>query len=222
MVTSSSEHLLSLINDILDLSKVEAGKMELSPATFSLNDLFKNSLSFIVDTVTKHNIHLKSEISPDLGTIKADERRVKQVVFNLLSNAAKFTPDGGFITLKADVISTKSEMLPVKIKKSIHYREGVLVSVKDTGIGIAKKDQRNIFSEFYQVEDPYEKKYKGTGLGLALTKRLVELHDGKIWFESAGIGKGCTFYFLLPLTVQPKVKRGITVKQRSMKQAEST
>ena len=203
-VTSSGQHLLSLINDILDLSKVEAGKMELLPASFSIRDLFKNNLSFIAEQALKHNIKLLSEISADVNMIEADERKVKQIIYNLLSNAVKFTPDGGSITIGADIVSLSSAALPIKIRKGLPDTEYILVSVKDTGIGIAKKDQSKLFTEFHQLENPYTKKYEGTGLGLALSKRLVALHGGKIWFESGGEGKGCTFYFILPLRTLPK------------------
>jgi PAS domain S-box-containing protein len=202
-VTSSGNHLLSLINDILDLSKVEAGKMELLPTSFSIRDLLKNSFSFIVEKATKHNIKLLSEISADVDMIEADERKVKQIIYNLLSNAVKFTPDGETITIGADVVSYNSAALPIKIRKGLPDTEYVLVSVKDTGIGIAKKDQSKVFTEFQQIEEPYTKKYEGTGLGLALSKKLVTLHGGKIWFESKGKGKGCTFYFILPLRTLP-------------------
>ena len=203
-VISSGQHLLSLINDILDLSKVEAGKMELQPTSFSMSVLLKNSLSFIVEKAMKHNIRLLSEISADVDMIEADERKVKQTVYNLLSNAVKFTTDGGSITIGGDVVSQNSAALPVKIRKGLPGTEYVLVSVKDTGIGIAKGDQSKIFTEFQQIEEPYSKSYEGTGLGLALSRKLVTLHGGKIWFESKGKGKGCTFYFILPLKILTK------------------
>jgi hypothetical protein len=202
-VTSSGQHLLSLINDILDLSKVEAGKMELQPTSFSISDLLKNSSSFIAEEAMKHNIRLLSEIPADVDVIEADERKVKQIIYNLLSNAVKFTPDGGSITTKADIVSPDSAALPIKIRKGLPDTEYVLVSVKDTGIGIAKKDQSKLFTEFHQIENPYTKKYEGTGLGLALSRKLVTLHGGRIWFESKGKGKGCTFYFILPLRILP-------------------
>ncbi len=202
-VTSSGQHLLSLINDILDLSKVEAGKLEMQPTSFSIKDLLKNSFTFIVEKATKHNIKLLSEISADVNMIEADERKVKQIIYNLLSNAVKFTTDGGSITVRADVVSYNSATLPIKIRKGLPDTEYILVSVKDTGIGIARKDQSKVFTEFQQIEEPYTKKYEGTGLGLALSRKLVTLHGGKIWFESKGKGKGCTFYFILPLRILP-------------------
>ena len=128
---------------------------------------------------------------------------MKQILYNLISNAVKFTPDGGSITVGADVISPNSTALPAKIRKGLPDTKYVLVSLKDTGIGIAKKDQSKLFTEFQQIEEPYSKKYEGTGLGLALSKRLVTLHGGKIWFESKGKGKGCTFHFILPVKILP-------------------
>jgi two-component system sensor histidine kinase/response regulator len=201
-VTSSGEHLLSLINDILDLSKVEAGKMELQPTSFSIRDLLKTSFSFITEKDIKHNIRLLSKISADIDMIEADERKVKQIMYNLLSNAVKFTPDEGTITVGADIISPDSAALPIEIRKGLPDTKYVLVSVKDTGFGIAKEDQPKLFTEFYQLENPNTKKYEGTGLGLALSRKLVTLHGGRIWFESKGKGEGCTFYFILPIKIQ--------------------
>jgi len=201
-VTSSGEHLLSLINDILDLSKVEAGKMELLPTSFSIRDLLKTSFSFITEKDIKHNIRLLSKISADIDMIEADERKVKQIMYNLLSNAVKFTPDEGTITVGADIISPDSAALPIEIRKGLPDTKYVLVSVKDTGFGIAKEDQPKLFTEFYQLENPNTKKYEGTGLGLALSRKLVALHGGRIWFESKGKGEGCTFYFILPIKIQ--------------------
>ncbi|MFA5374685.1 MAG: PAS domain S-box protein [Dehalococcoidia bacterium] len=198
-ITTSGQHLLSLINDILDLSKVEAGKMELSPTTFSISDLLKASFSFVAEAALKHNIRLISEISDSVTIIRADERKVKQVVYNLLSNAVKFTPDGGSISLIADIVAPESPAIPTKIRKGLSYVEHILVMVRDTGIGIAKKDKGIIFTEFSQIENPYTKEYQGTGLGLALSKKIIELHGGKIWFKSEGRGKGCIFSFVLPV-----------------------
>jgi len=198
-ITTSGQHLLSLINDILDLSKVEAGKMELSTTTFSIAELLKTSLLFITERAVKHNIRLISDISEEVQDVEADERKIKQVVFNLLSNAVKFTPDGGVVTIGAQIVDKSSKILPVTIKRGMNDEEYVLVGVKDTGIGIARKDRARIFTEFSQVEEPYTKRYEGTGLGLALSKKLITLHNGKIWFESEGKGKGCTFCFILPL-----------------------
>ncbi|MDD5072618.1 MAG: PAS domain-containing sensor histidine kinase [Candidatus Omnitrophica bacterium] len=182
-VWESGKHLLSLINDILDLSKVEAGKMELELGEFDLKELLKKSFIFISEKATKHGITLSADVSEGVGVIKADERKIKQVIFNLLSNAMKFTPDGGKIGIDA---------------KKTDKRE-ILVCVWDTGIGIEARDNHKIFSEFEQVDSEYSRKYAGTGLGMPLSKKFVELHGGKMWFESEGKGKGTRFYFTLPL-----------------------
>ncbi len=184
-VWESGKHLLSLINDILDLSKVEAGKMELEPGEFDLRGLLKKSFIFISEKAVKHGIALSADVKENIGVIKADERKVKQVIFNLLSNAMKFTPDGGKIGIDAKK-TDKGE---------------ILVCVWDTGIGIEAKDNHKIFSEFEQVDSEYSRKYAGTGLGMPLSKKFVELHGGKMWFESGGKGKGTRFYFTLPLNV---------------------
>src|SRR3989339_240799 len=181
-VVTSGRHLLSLINDILDLSKIEAGKMELEPSGFNVGQLLENSLILIREKALKHGIELSTDIASDVEVIMADERKVKKVVFNLLSNAIKFTPDGGKIGIRAK------------------RKEGVIeATVWDTGIGISKEEQEKIFGQFVQVGDIYSKKEQGAGLGLYLCRKLVELHKGKIWVESEGKGKGCAVTFTLPI-----------------------
>jgi two-component system, cell cycle sensor histidine kinase PleC len=181
-VLESSKHLLSLINDILDLAKVESGKMELVLSNFSLKELLEHSLVFIKEKAFKQNIELSLGIADEVGYLRADERKVKQILFNLLSNADKFTPDGGKIGINARITGSEVE-----------------VSVWDTGIGIAPEDQGKLFKEFIQLENTLTKQYKGSGLGLSLAKKLVELHGGKIWLESEGKGKGSNFKFTLPI-----------------------
>jgi GAF domain-containing protein len=185
-VLSSGQHLLTLINDILDLSKIEAGRMELEVTTFSLGGAIDNGLTIVRERASRHGITLQAIVPKDLPQIEADERKVKQILYNLLSNAAKFTPDGGRVHVRA-----RAE------------NGGVRVDVQDTGIGIAPEDQSRIFQEFQQVGR--ERSREGTGLGLTLSKRLVELHGGKIWVESA-LGKGSTFSFTLPLRREAEVK----------------
>jgi GAF domain-containing protein/anti-sigma regulatory factor (Ser/Thr protein kinase) len=183
-IHSSGQHLLSLINDILDLSKVEAGRMELELSDFDLPAALGNAISLVRERAQNHGIALKLDVDPDLGKIRADERKVKQIVLNLLSNAVKFTPDGG------------------RVEVSAHANgETIEVSVADTGIGIAPEDQEAVFEEFRQVGRDYTRKQEGTGLGLALTRRFVELHGGTIRLESEP-GKGSTFSFTLPLSRQ--------------------
>ena len=181
-ISTSGQHLLDLVNEILDLSKVEAGRMELEPSDFPLADTIQAATSFVRERAARHSIEIASELAPDLGTITADERKVRQVLLNLLSNAVKFTPDGGWVGVTA------------------RREDGeVTVSVKDTGIGIAPEDQPKVFEEFQQVGKPSDRSREGTGLGLTLAKRFVELHGGRIWLES-DVGKGTTFSFALPVT----------------------
>jgi signal transduction histidine kinase len=180
-IRSSGSHLLTLINDILDLSKIEAGRMELEAAPFSLVAALNNAVTLVRERAQSHGIKLELEVSPELDTVVADERKVKQVVVNLLANAVKFTPDGGRVTLRA-------------------AREDgqIRLAVHDTGIGIAREDQERIFDEFQQASHQSEKSREGTGLGLSLSKRMVELHGGTITVDSAP-GKGSTFTVALPL-----------------------
>ncbi|HXX84932.1 MAG TPA: ATP-binding protein, partial [Casimicrobiaceae bacterium] len=180
-IHSSGIHLLTLINDILDLSKVEAGRMELEPSTFEVSAAVTNAMTLIRERAQRHGIALGQQVDAKLGQIVADERKFKQILVNLLSNAVKFTPDGGRI----DVLARREDSQAV-------------IAVHDTGIGIAPEDQAAVFEEFRQVGRDYTKKQEGTGLGLALTKKFVELHGGKIWLESEP-GKGSTFTFTIPL-----------------------
>jgi len=182
-IVGSGRHLLALINDILDLAKVEAGRMVLDPAAFSLREALGSGLTMVRERASGHGIELSLAVADDLDIITADERKIRQVVFNLLSNAVKFTPDGGQVGISAARIGDE-----------------IQVSVRDSGIGIAPGDQSALFREFAQTDDG-RRAAEGTGLGLALTKRLVELHGGRIWVESA-VGSGSTFTFALPVGVQ--------------------
>jgi signal transduction histidine kinase len=178
-ILSSGQHLLSLINDILNLSKVEAGRMELEVATFSLRQALENGLTMLKERAGRQRITLGLEIEPDLDLINADERKVKQVLFNLLSNAVKFTADGGQVEVSAQRAAGE-----------------VRIAVRDTGIGIAPEELPRVFDEFRQVGQS-EAKREGTGLGLALARRFVELHGGSMWVNSQP-GCGSTFTFSLP------------------------
>jgi signal transduction histidine kinase/putative methionine-R-sulfoxide reductase with GAF domain len=184
-ILTSGRHLLSLINEILDLSKVEAGRMELELATFDLPLAIENARTFVRERATKHGINLDVTIDERLGDFVGDERKIKQVLLNLLSNAVKFTPEGGRIGIKARQADGSVE-----------------ISVSDTGIGIAPEDQAKIFEEFRQVGGDYAHKTEGTGLGLTLAKKFVELHGGRIWVESE-VGKGSIFRFSLPERSSP-------------------
>jgi GAF domain-containing protein len=180
-ILSSGRHLLSLINEILDLSKVEAGRMELELATFDLPLAIDNARTFVRERATKHGINLDVTIDERLGEFVGDERKIKQILLNLLSNAVKFTPEGGRIGINARQADGSVE-----------------ISVSDTGIGIAPEDQPKIFEEFRQVGGDYAHKKEGTGLGLTLAKKFVELHGGRIWVESE-VGNGSRFIFTLPI-----------------------
>jgi two-component system, NtrC family, sensor kinase len=179
-ILESGRHLLSLINDILDLSKIEAGHMELEPADFDLPSAIDNALILVRERASRRGITLGSTIDAGLGMIRGDERKVKQVLLNLLSNALKFTPEGGRIDVRASLHDEVAE-----------------VSVADTGIGIAPADQDVVFEEFRQV-GTVDKKAEGTGLGLTLARKFIELHGGRIWVKSQ-VGIGSTFTFTLPL-----------------------
>jgi len=179
-VLSSGRHLLSLINDILDLSKVEAGRMELELARFDLPQALQDTLVLVRERAVRHGIDLHLDADARLGTLVADERKIKQVMLNLLSNAVKFTPEGGRVDVRA-----------------IPTDGAVEISVTDTGIGIAPENQELIFEEFRQVGGDYAHKREGTGLGLTLARKLVELHGGRLWVKSQ-IGQGSTFTFSVP------------------------
>jgi signal transduction histidine kinase len=203
-VLESSRHLLSLINDILDLAKVEAGKLELKPTGVNLKMLLENSLVMIKEKAMKHGIRLSTHIDGIPETISADERKLKQVMYNLLSNAVKFTPDGGSITLAAKLISDfgfRNSELKVEEKQpaTCNPQSAIEVSVSDTGIGISHRDIDRIFNPFEQADGSSSRQYQGTGLGLSLTKQLVELHGGRIWVESEGEGKGAIFSYIVPI-----------------------
>jgi len=178
-ILESGRHLLSLINDILDLSKIEAGRMELDPTEFNLPAAIDNTLTLVRERAHRRAIELERTIAENVGTVCADERKVKQVVLNLLSNALKFTPEGGRVAVHARAYDGWAE-----------------VSVSDTGVGIAPEDQQTVFDEFRQVGSA-AKKVEGTGLGLAISRKFIELHGGRIWVTST-LGAGATFAFTLP------------------------
>jgi signal transduction histidine kinase len=182
-ILASGRHLLSLINDILDLSKVEAGRLELELGRFHLPTALDNALILVRERATRHGITLTQTVAAGVGDIVADERKVKQILLNLLSNAVKFTPAGGRVDL------------------TVTAAEGVVtIAVRDTGIGIAPQDQAAIFEGFRQVGREDARTQEGRGLGLTLAKKFVELHGGRIRVESH-VGQGSTFSFTLP--VQP-------------------
>ncbi|MBW2416570.1 MAG: hypothetical protein JRG76_18910 [Deltaproteobacteria bacterium] len=183
-IHTSGQHLLSLINDVLDLSKIEAGRLDLSLSRFSLADTLEDAMVLTKERASRRRVELSCQVDPDLGAIDADERKVKQVLINLLSNAVEFTGAGGRVTAR---IRERGDSLEV--------------SVEDTGIGISESDRAAIFDEFRQAgtgtDGVAANKHAGTGLGLAVSKRLVHLHGGRIWVESEP-GRGSAFYFTLP------------------------
>lgn len=184
VIRESGQHLLDMINEILDLSRIESGKMKLELSQTNLRELLENSMIMIKQKCLKHRIDLNLNADKEIDNkfYSFDERRLKQVMFNLLMNAAKFTPDGGAIKVDA-----------------FEKDKYLILSVSDTGIGIPKKFQKKIFEPFYQIKGGIKGKTTGLGLGLNLCKRIIELHNGKIWVESQGRGRGSTFRISLPL-----------------------
>jgi CheY-like chemotaxis protein/anti-sigma regulatory factor (Ser/Thr protein kinase) len=180
-IRDSGRHLLELINEILDLSKVEAGQMELDLEPIVLADLIEHGVAMVRERAAKHRISLASDIEPSLGMAEADERKLKQVVLNLLSNAVKFTPDGGSVTVYARRVGDEAQ-----------------VSVRDTGIGIAEDEKDRIFEAFQRGGRASRTSTEGTGLGLTLSKRIVDLHGGRLWMETE-LGVGSTFSFAIPM-----------------------
>lgn len=199
-VLNSSQHLLSLINDILDLSKIEAGKMELELEEVHLRPFLEQSLKMVQEKALKHQLQFSLQFRADLDTIQIDERKLKQILYNLLSNATKFTPDGGRITITAEQCDVAGRHLEIPDSEESAPTTGnwLKISIEDSGIGIKKEDLKRIFKSFEQADSSASRHYQGTGLGLSLTRRLVELHGGKIWVESEGLKQGSTFYVLIP------------------------
>ena len=180
-VLHGARDLFLLINDILDLTKIEVGKLELELSEVPLPELLSRGLTILKEKASKHNIQLSYEVKEIPASIIADERKLKQIIYNLLANAVKFTPDGGRVRMEAELAGSF-----------------VQVSIADTGIGIKEQDLQRIFYPFEQAESSLSRRFQGTGLGLSLTRSMVELHGGKIWAESEGEGKGAKFFFLMP------------------------
>ena len=181
-ILTSGKHLLLLINQILDMAKVEAGKMKLTLSVFPIKSLLNEISLLVADMVSKKKIEMFLEIAEDLPDIEADELKVKEVMYNLLSNAVKFTTEGGKIGMRA--------------KKA---DAGVEVVVWDTGVGIARENMEKIFEGFFRVDTPYSRVTEGTGLGLPLSRKMVELHGGKLFVESEGLNCGTSIRFTLPI-----------------------
>jgi signal transduction histidine kinase len=182
---ASSRHLLLLLNDILDLAKMESGKIRLELAEIRVEAVLRECLTVIQDECIKRSIIVGTRFESLPQGIHADARRLKQIMFNLLHNAVKFTPDGGRIELAARPVAMAGG-------------QGIEVSVSDTGIGLSRADQERIFRPFEQVESSTSRIYPGTGLGLSVSRELVQLHGGRIWVESGGLGAGSIFRFVIP------------------------
>ena len=179
-IQESGEHLLALINDILDLAKIEAGRMELDCTETDLAALFASTVTLVRERAAVRGLHLTADTG-DVGAVVADTRKLKQILFNLTTNAIKFTPAGGSVRIAAREVAG-----------------GIEIVVADTGIGISEADQGRLFKEFVQVDGSLTRRHEGTGLGLALTRRLVELHGGRIAVQSV-VGEGTTFTVWLPV-----------------------
>jgi len=184
----SGKHLLLLINQILDMAKVESGKMKLNSSSFSMKSLINEISMLVADMVNNKKIEMSLDIAEALPNIEADELRVREILYNLLSNAIKFTPDGGKIGLRAKKIDSEIEIV-----------------LWDTGIGIAPKNIEKIFEGFFRIDTPYSRVTEGTGLGLPLSRKLVELHGGKLSVESKGLNKGISVRFTLPIVCRRDV-----------------
>ncbi|MGD0021642.1 MAG: HAMP domain-containing sensor histidine kinase [Smithellaceae bacterium] len=209
-INTSGKHLLAIINDLLDLGKMEAGKMDLDISETNLKIILENSLNIFKKLAQGRGNKLLSDIDDCPETIRADERMIRQIIYNLLSNAIKFTPEEGSIKLSAHHLikannhwlTKKGEMVYLPSLYSherMNHKHLAKVSVADTGIGLKTEDMKLIFKPFVQVDGSKSRRYQGTGLGLSLTKQFVELHNGSIWVDSEGEDKGCTFHFVIPI-----------------------
>ncbi len=193
-IHGSGQHLLTLINDVLDLSKIEAGRMELEPSAFDMEMLLDNSITLVRERAGRNGLKLSLLVDEGLDEWVADARKLKQVVVNLLSNAVKFTPAGGSVSVVARLIAAPA----ADEQSGADAPPQVAISVTDTGVGIAPAEQALVFEEFRQASGDYLRKAEGTGLGLSLAKRFVELHGGTLSLHSA-LGEGSTFTVTLPL-----------------------
>jgi signal transduction histidine kinase len=196
-ILTSGRHLLQLINNILDLSKVEAGKMKLNLEPFSVNRVIDEVQTIIKTLAYKKNIEIQVDLCPEV-IMFGDAAKMKQILYNLLSNAIKFTPEKGLVAIHTEEISAGTQIKVGSGKWFSPLAPYLLLTVKDTGIGINAEDQERIFLEFEQSEQTRGKGYEGTGLGLALTRKLVELHNGQVWVESE-VNRGSEFSLILPI-----------------------
>jgi len=209
-INDSGVHLLAIINDLLDMSKVEAGRMDLLLSETDFKDLLEGSLKVFREKIREQGLKLILDLDDCPGVIRVDERKMTQILYNLLSNALKFTPTGGEIHLSARELArenghwvTKSGEVaegPIRFTPDgMNRRQFVEVCIADTGIGLQPQDLERIFNPFEQVDGSLSRHYQGTGLGLSLTKRFVELHQGIVWAASAGKDRGSSFHFIIPV-----------------------
>jgi CheY-like chemotaxis protein len=196
-IERSGSHLLELINDILDIAKIESGQLELEYSNTSIQSLCQSSLAFVRQQALKKRIQLETKLQTNLPNLNIDERRIRQVLINLLSNAVKFTPEGGRITL--EVSYTRASPLVENIQPSHETTNYLRIDVIDTGIGIDPQNIGKLFQPFIQIDSALNRQYQGTGLGLALVKSIVEMHGGKVELTSQ-VGVGSCFTVLLPCT----------------------
>jgi signal transduction histidine kinase len=205
-IWQSGKHLLQVINDILDLSKVEAGKLTMAAEALPVVMILEDILTIARVLAHKKDQMVEADVEPRLPPLRADPVRLKQILFNLLNNAVKFTPDGGRITLTARRVAWSGGQ-PADVSKPMDRmmippidgpNEWLEIKVQDTGVGIRPEDLPRLFQEFTQLESTQDQRHEGAGLGLALTRRLVDMHGGRIWAESEGAGKGSTFTVRLP------------------------
>jgi PAS domain S-box-containing protein len=217
-IESSGTHLLELINDILDIAKIESGRIELEYAPISVEDLCQSSLIFINQQALKKNILIETKLQSNLPNLIADERRIRQVLINLLNNAVKFTPERGHITIKVKILPPK---LVTTASAQQHFLQ---ISVIDTGIGIAPENIQKLFQPFIQIDSALNRQYQGTGLGLALVKHIVELHSGRVGLTSE-LGVGSCFSIDLPCTPNvplSPITENTNIKPRSPDQIINT
>ena len=208
-INTSGRHLLEIINEILDFSKIEAGRMTTNFEEFSVKGIFDEAVSVMSHAILKKRLNIGINMDKEVSSIVSDRTKVKQIIYNLVTNAVKFTPEEGAVTIQAKRVSLRGEAEAISKGEIPRFTWNdsmggyIQISVKDTGIGIDKKDHDKIFRAFEQIDGSLSRSYEGTGLGLALTKRLVEFLGGSIWFESES-GKGSAFYFILPVRPVPE------------------
>jgi PAS domain S-box-containing protein len=213
-IEQSGRHLLELITDILDLSKIEAGKLELEVAAVSVHHLCESSLSFVRHQAMQKSIPITVNIQPDLERILVDERRMRQVLINLLNNAVKFTPAGGHVALDVTLESSAEQTSSLSTDAPTSAHDYLVFSILDTGIGIAPDDLGKLFQAFVQIDSSLNRQYSGTGLGLALVRRIVDLHNGTVTVSST-VGEGSCFTVRLPYVgVSAPLSPSSTVSQR--------